>query len=597
MKDIGSIRRSQVVTTYGPGAIADFRLPSGALLSGVMQGLEAWDGYALARNRGTNDPDLIRERRLESKLGVQGFRPPPVGQDKVQNEKRERVLPVKRFPVWQSCPDCHILQPAGQWERSKSGDSLHCSACCGKPAVLPVRFIAICAKGHLNDFPWDRWLSHEASCKRPKLRLVTKGAGISGLMLECTDCGAKRSMGEAFSPKGIPGTACKGGRPWLGDFELGCDAPPRITQRGASNVYFPIEESAISLPDWRSHFLERLGVHRPVLEKLGESSLLLGVIEAVVKPSWDGPESAADIARMLTEADHADPNADVRRPEYNMLCTDTTSADTKSRDLLNICQSVPDSLAPWVSWISSVERLREVRVLTGFTRLKSITDGGPEASPLSREKKNWLPGIEVYGEGIFLALDNAAVNRWEQRVDVQNHVKGISDAWLEARRADGVEPEGIPNNLSARFILVHTLAHAMIARLSLDSGYSSSSLRERLYVGPGMAGLLIYTSSPSADGTMGGLSRQARPRRFEGLLLQALADHELCSADPLCGEGLAGAGSSGSHAACHSCAYLPETSCECFNAYLDRSLLSSEKLAFFSDFHKIKNEVASADPV
>lgn len=585
MKDIGSIRRSQVVTTYGPGAIADFRLPSGALLSGVMQGLEAWDCYALPRNRGTNDPDLIREPRLEGKLGVQGFRPPPVGQDKVQNEKRERVLPVRRFPEWQSCPECHVLQPAGQWTPSKSGDSLHCGACSSKPAVLPVRFVTICAKGHLNDFPWDRWLSHDATCRRPQLRLLTKGAGISGLMLECEDCGSNRSMGEAFSPKGIPGTACTGGRPWLGDFEPGCDAPPRITQRGASNVYFPIEESAISLPDWRSHFLERLGAHRPMLEKLEDPVLLLGVIQAVVKPVWEGPESAEDIARMFTElreADQADQSADIRRAEYNMLCTDTTSLDARSRDLLNICQSIPESLASWISWVSSVERLREVRALTGFTRLKALTDGGPEPSPLSRQRKDWLPGIEVHGEGIFLALDNDSVSRWELDPDVQTHVAAISNTWMEAKRADGQEPNGAPDNLSARFILVHTLAHALIARLSLDSGYSSSSLRERLYVGPVMAGLLIYTSTPSADGTMGGLSRQARPMRLQSLVLQALADHELCSADPLCAEGLAAVGSSGSHAACHSCAHLPETSCECFNSYLDRSLLSSGESAFFS---------------
>jgi hypothetical protein len=123
----------------------------------------------------------------------------------------------------------------------------------------------------------------------------------------------------------------------------------------------------------------------------------------------------------------------------------------------------------------------------------------------------------------------------------------------------------------------------MIATLSLESGYSSSALRERLYVGANMAGLLIYTSTPDADGTMGGLSRQARKGRLEGLILQALADQELCSADPLCGEGLATRGANGNHAACHSCAFLPETSCEMFNSFLDRSLLSASDLGFFAN--------------
>jgi hypothetical protein len=96
-----------------------------------------------------------------------------------------------------------------------------------------------------------------------------------------------------------------------------------------------------------------------------------------------------------------------------------------------------------------------------------------------------------------------------------------------------------------------------------------------------MAGLLIYTSTPDADGTMGGLSRQARPARMEQLILQSLVDHELCSADPLCSEGMARSGSNGNHAACHNCVYLPETSCEAWNGFLDRTLLSAGRLSFF----------------
>ena len=585
MKNVGSIRRSQVVTTFGPGAITDFRLPSGALLSGVMQGLDAWDGYALPRNRGLSDPQLIREPRLESKLGVKGFRPPPIGQDKVQNEKRDRVLPIRRFPDWQSCPECHVIQPAGKWAPSKSGDSLHCGSCAGKPAVLPVRFVTICPNGHLNDFPWRRWLSHREQCERPLLRLVTKGAGISGLMVECVGCGASRSMGEAFSPKGIPGNSCQGGRPWLQDFEPGCPAPPRITQRGASNVYFPIEESAISLPDWHSHFLDRLGPHWQTLDGFDDEEFLLQYATKKILPTWEGTETPTDIVRLILEIrktveDNQD--GDLRRPEFHMLCTDTTAAGAETRHLLNVQQAVPARLAGWVSWLSAVERLREVRALTGFTRLRAQIGGVPDASPLCREPKDWLPGVEVHGEGMFLALDNGAVKTWEARPEVSRHIQNLIQAWFEARRIDGDEPDSAPERLNARYILVHTLAHALIARLSLDSGYSSSSLRERLYVGPEMAGLLIYTSTPSADGTMGGLSRQARPKRFESLFLQALADQELCSADPLCGEGLATGSGSGNHAACHSCAFLPETSCESFNSFLDRTLLSAGGLAFFS---------------
>jgi hypothetical protein len=236
-----------------------------------------------------------------------------------------------------------------------------------------------------------------------------------------------------------------------------------------------------------------------------------------------------------------------------------------------------------ISWISSVERLREVRALTGFTRLRAQVGGKPDAVPLSRSGLSWLPAVAMHGEGVFLSLNLEAVSAWENRTDVVEHLARLIQTHMETARAEGKQVDGAPSQLNARYMLIHTLSHALIARLSLDSGYSSSALRERLYVGPDMAGLLIYTSTPDADGTMGGLSRQARPARMEQLVLQALADHELCSADPLCSEGLARSGSNGNHAACHNCVFLPETSCEAWNGFLDRSLLSAGPLSFFKD--------------
>jgi hypothetical protein len=135
---------------------------------------------------------------------------------------------------------------------------------------------------------------------------------------------------------------------------------------------------------------------------------------------------------------------------------------------------------------------------------------------------------------------------------------------------------------------VHTLAHALIRQLSLDCGYSSASLRERLYVedgGHSMAGLLIYTGSSDADGTLGGLSRQAEPSRVAEFFVEAIRNLAWCSNDPLCIHGEASSEPL-NRAACHSCALVAETSCETFNQLLDRSVLvgtpENRKLGFFS---------------
>ena len=591
MSDVGTIRRSQIIGPFGPGSIVDFRLPSGALLSGVMQGLDAWDGYS-GPNKGLNDANLIREPRLEAKLGIKGFRPPLIGQYTFQNEKRDRVLPLRRFPDWQSCPDCHVIQKSGMWAPSRGRDSLHCGNCVGRPAVVPVRFVAICEHGHLNDFPWDKWISHKPDCKHPLLKLITVGAGINGLRLKCTGCSETRSIAEAFSANGIPGHACRGGRPWLGDYETGCEAPARITQRGASNTYFPVVESAITLPDWRTHFYDRLGANRSMMEDFDDDrDMLLRIVRKRVSPEWEGSESPEEICDLYFEAkdkDADDAVADLKLAEFRMLSTDTRGSELGKKDLLNAAQEIPETLRGLVSFISSVERLREVRALTGFTRLKASVAGKPVPLPLSKSPKEWLPGIEVNGEGIFIALDQSTVQAWETSPAVETHIHRLQSQWMEAKLAAGENPTSLPQGLSARYILIHTLAHALISELSLESGYSSTSLRERLYVGSDMAGLLIYTSTSDADGTMGGLSRQAAPSRFEHSFLRAVGFQELCSADPLCSGGLASDGASGNHAACHSCVFLPETSCESFNSFLDRTLLCSSDFAFFQQLSEAK---------
>jgi hypothetical protein len=130
-----------------------------------------------------------------------------------------------------------------------------------------------------------------------------------------------------------------------------------------------------------------------------------------------------------------------------------------------------------------------------------------------------------------------------------------------------------PPPIAPRFVLVHSLAHALIEQLSLDAGYPAASLRERLYVSDEMAGLLIYTATSDSAGSLGGLIAQTRPDRLASLVLEALGRAAWCSADPVCIEST-GSGADGLNlAACHACSLLPETSCEEKNTMLDRGLL------------------------
>jgi hypothetical protein len=141
-------------------------------------------------------------------------------------------------------------------------------------------------------------------------------------------------------------------------------------------------------------------------------------------------------------------------------------------------------------------------------------------------------------------------------------------------------------------VLLHSFAHALIRQLSVECGYTTASLRERIYSRnpsenePEMAGVLIYTAAPDSEGTLGGLVSLGKPETLERHLDQALDNMRLCASDPLCAEHHPYRDGNTLHAAsCHACLFAPETSCERGNKYLDRAVLVStverSDLAFF----------------
>jgi hypothetical protein len=253
----------------------------------------------------------------------------------------------------------------------------------------------------------------------------------------------------------------------------------------------------------------------------------------------------------------------------------------------NTVDDAPSGIASWFDLIGAVSRLREVRALAAFSRIEprpmsaesvaaALRDG--EVSPLSKRQSNWLPAAEIRGEGIFLRFRTSAIDEWTER-----NPRVLERAETLDKKSEALAQErGYKRDyaITPRLLLVHSFAHALIRQLSLDCGYSSSALRERLYVAEAadgsapMNGVLIYTGSPDSEGSLGGLVRNASPDLIEDSVLRAIRSTEWCGSDPVCletdphqsGERIGGA-------ACHCCLLIPETACEKFNRELDRTML------------------------
>ena len=122
--------------------------------------------------------------------------------------------------------------------------------------------------------------------------------------------------------------------------------------------------------------------------------------------------------------------------------------------------------------------------------------------------------------------------------------------------------------------MLHSLAHMLLTAISLECGYSAASIRERIYVREDAYGILLYTGTPDAEGTLGGLVQVGR--KIARHLDAALELGRLCSNDPVCAQHKPDhkhEGRSMHGAACHGCLLIAEPSCERRNELLDRSLV------------------------
>lgn len=613
---VGELRPSQILFSFGVGAVVD--LPN---LSAMVMGLEDWNSsYSI---------EVVEERLLAAvrrELGsqVKQLKSPPIApQDESGpfnpfSESTQIGIPVAPFPAWVVCPRCRLLAPlqSGLFKlksnpyRQQETSYIHenCSKSVKPPAVIPARFLAACEHGHLDDFPWSYFVHRGNSDCTGTLRL--QEYGVSGtaadIVVACDGCNTSRRLSDAFGEQGkktMPG--CRGRHPHLRSFDESCNRQMRGILLGASNSWFGISLSALSIPTVFGKLGQIVEQHWAALGKATSQEMLIvlltafqatGQLQELAK--YATPDIWSEIERKQAGQPDAEAAAqDLKTPEWLVFSTADASKNTKEFQLRSVAP--PQGLESYFAKVVLVERLREVQALMGFTRIQSPgdfedADEIPEEYrvALSRNAPQWVPTVEVKGEGIFLEFDETVLEAWEQQPAIKDYQKQTWEAhrkWCQSRGLDPLKVKfpGI------RYMLLHSFAHALMRQLAIECGYNAASLRERLYSKPiedekgPQAGVLIYTAAPDSEGTLGGLVSLGEPAILGHHIAQALEQMRLCASDPLCAEHDPKLGTISLHwAACHACLFSPETSCERGNRYLDRALLvptvHTSDLAFFS---------------
>ena len=493
------------------------------------------------------------------------------------NHKKKSYIIYKHISnTKKTCPEC----PA-ETSPKKAYDKA------GREAI---RFITACENGHMNDIDWKWQVCRNNSCNSQYLYMNGSGA-IKNIKLNCPVCQSNRSLIEIYRTT----ETCKGFNQENWGEQEECDKKSKVVHRGATYLRFPELSTSLKIePNQKiDKFIEedpqlRLYVElaqaqdsQNPAEKFKEFVSLTPSITGLKKrrvSELDNYELNLSIKRIIEIQNRERTHEILKYEEFETLQRAALNGvpptsdppnyipnlEVRSSDVRTFEMPATGTTSNLKLRITPIRRLKAIIAQTSYRRMdpdkgKRISCGHKDENAVT-----WYPAIELLGEGLFIDLspDTPSLSL----------VGEPSNNWKIADDVDYPPPPMEKKQIRPLFVWWHTLSHRLINSLSLNSGYGSASIRERVYLSRDgkEGGVLLYTTQTGGDGTHGGLVSQAN--RFDKIMDHAFHSIDGCSNDPVCGS------SSPSSkilngAACFSCLLISETSCEFRNFGLDRNVL------------------------
>lgn len=546
---------------------------------------------------------------VRSALGIeQELREPPVAKE-LQTGKLEGVcVPAQIFPSWMRCPSCGLLHYK-PWKGLSAGEKPRCQEtdpkkCKNNPFLEQAPWALAHMAGHMSDVPWH-FLAHakaktqdQKQCrkdwKEPYLRLTDNGA--SGRQLRCERCKATSDFYDGIQ---IPYGKEKQ-QPWVNEETDLTDDMATVLEINDVRLHVPQTRNALVIPPEsrirRGSVVDHLYSDSQKMRSINEAKTPMQRKRELATISSKLSCSPMQIEDALREIENGYPlygqeitQGILLENEYQALCDETLDvADDEdfvthhhTNDWKAMAESlegtIPLKIIKSVSKLIAVNRLKEIMVFKGFQRRVGEPENRLLVPPDIVGESEWLPALELYGEGIFFNLDEDLLSRWESHPKLQQRADDFKRRFVVTGIVFEHEIEVTP-----RFLLLHTLAHLLIRQLETEAGYPAASLKERIYCTAGklpMAGILVYVAVPDVVGSLGGLAELASPERFLPLLTSVFDHAEWCSLDPVCSEHGGQGPSLLNRAACHACALIPEPSCAYGNVLLDRAFIKGDATA------------------
>lgn len=542
--------------------------------------------------------------RISQALGIsKELRMPPTAQEDVNKGIKGSYLPAVLFPTYAVCKKCRSLHN-NPWRKqdNKFKERIYCN-CNG---VLEQGVWCIVSdQGYLDDVPWHAVChkNYQGICapdyQAIYLKLTTDSNGKN--IVKCTRCGS-----TAFYEKQQLGFIGKQ-QPWIYTEAVELEERSRIdiVEVNSPSAYLPEQEKALVIPPEsrisKETVVDSLFNNSTALRELKSIKMPLGKKRIIKQLATQYRCAVEDINAAIEQIDNGYPNfdsilttGDLLGDEYKAFLTPLDNVrddedfvtEHKIKEWQNLQGEVQEQhLLALLSMIEQhiiVRRLREIVIFKGFKR--GINDGEEEQPLVPPDifgKSDWLPAIELFGEGVFFTLNEGLLSEWENLPAVKKRADEVVQRYEKSALTLGDDII-----ITARFILLHTLAHLIVRELESAAGYPAASLNERVYHSrdQNMAGILIYTAVPDVVGSLGGIIDSTQPREFLKLLNGAFKHAEWCSLDPVCSEHQGQGPGWLNRAACHACVLVPETACDYGNVFLDRIFIKGSEESGIPNF-------------
>jgi len=496
--------------------------------------------------------------------------------------------------------------------------------------------ILLCEHGHISDFPWSkflRWRKDEPiaildkkniadiytkanCCNNPQIKITpVKGnaSGFDGKYLKCNNSGCIGNKGVSL--KGIMGVKikCSGQKPWEastkdgGGYDFPYSGNNSARKQSPYEICNCLNPLKVALTTGNNIYYSRIMSSIYLHNELFESDVTLEIIrleaekkKAILKDNLD---LAIDLKNQIKELERVNPiteDNDVSDSEKEMTYRyNEFEAFHKKEDLLSkypkdlkvkvVTSNLDDDISPYFERVLRIDNMKITSAQLDFSRVVPNDADTENSHPknifrINKDEVEVYPVVESFGEGIFFSFNDNLISKFSEN---NSSIKEIQQQLINLKSTSNAFNKGaidFVNVMNWQMYLVHTFSHLIMRELEFRCGYPTASLSERIYVSNEneykMYGCLIYTAE-GAEGSMGGLIAQTRPKNLNNLITSALNRATICNSDPLCwdseGQGLFDL----NFASCFSCSLVSETSCEHRNLYLDRKILVDENNGFF----------------